>query len=187
MEEASMALGARLVAGMGGPCVVGPLILTDLVARTRTESWCLACQCPHICWCEKRWQESTSLSPESLSYDKLSFTPGHLQGTWPATAQFPKTLFFWAPMGQCNLQPENGESPLLLIHLQWCHLVELETGMHWKSLMLKARDWCPHPRLVCHVFMVMVIFGLHYTGAERQHLVTDRIFNNHENMKVKAF
>lgn len=33
VEEASMALGARLVAGMGGPCVVGPLILTDLVAR----------------------------------------------------------------------------------------------------------------------------------------------------------
>lgn len=70
------------------------------------------------------------------------------------------------------------------VGLKQSFILVSELGMHWRNPNTVVRQPKPEPQ--CHLFMVMVIFGLHYTGAKKQHPVIARIFNKHVNMKAKA-
>lgn len=69
-------------------------------------------------------------------------------------------------------------------HVLQSFILVSELGVHWRNQNTVVRQPKPEPQ--CRVFMVMVIFGLHYTSAKKQHPVIARIFNKHVSMKAKA-
>lgn len=81
-------------------------------------------------------------------------------------------------------QGTSGGHVLVTVGLKQSFILVSELGMHWRNQNTVVRQPKPEPQ--CHVFMVMVIFGLHYTGAKKQHPIIARIFNKHVNMKAKA-